>query len=98
PTTHPLFPTRRSSDLLETNRRIPFPRYKGLTTTPSFAPDRKRIALCSSMSGDPEIYVSDVNGYNLQRLTFSPGVDISPTWNPKRSEEHTSELQSRSDL
>ncbi len=72
---------------LETNRRIPFPRYKGLTTTPSFAPDGKRIALCSSMSGDPEIYVSDVNGYNLQRLTFSPGVDISPAWNPKTGNE-----------
>jgi TolB protein len=72
---------------LETNRRIPFPRYKGLNTTPAFAPDDKRIAFCSSMSGDPEIYLSDIGGGNLQRLTFSPGVDISPVWNPKTGNE-----------
>jgi TolB protein len=72
---------------LETNRRIPFPRYKGLTTTPAWSPDNKKIAFCSSMSGDPEIYISDVNGFSLQRLTFSPGVDISPVWNPKTGNE-----------
>ncbi len=72
---------------LETNRRIPFPRYKGLTTTPAWSPDGKKIAFCASMGEDPEIYVSDVNGFNLQRLTFSPGVDISPVWNPKTGNE-----------
>jgi TolB protein len=72
---------------LETNRRIPFPRYKGLTTTPAWSPDGKKLLFCSSMSGDPEIYVSDTNGFNLQRLTFSPGVDISPTWNRKTGSE-----------
>ena len=71
----------------ETNRRIPFPTYKGLNTTPAWSPDGKKIAFCSSMGGDPEIYISDVNGYNLQRLTFSPGVDISPVWNPKTGNE-----------
>ncbi len=72
---------------LETNRRVPFPRYTGLNTTPAWSPDGKRIAFCSSMSGDPEIYVSDANGFNLQRLTFSPGVDISPVWNSKTGNE-----------
>ncbi len=72
---------------LDINRRIPFPRYKGLTTTPAWSPDGKKFAFCSSMSGDPEIYLSDPNGFNLQRLTFSPGVDISPVWNPKTGNE-----------
>jgi TolB protein len=72
---------------LETNRRIPFPKYRGLNTTPAWSPDGSKIAFCSSMGGDPEIYVSEANGYNLQRLTFSPGVDISPVWNPKTGNE-----------
>jgi TolB protein len=72
---------------LETNRRSPFPQFKGLNTTPAFSPDARRLAFCSSMSGDPEIYLSDVNGFNLQRLTFSPGVDISPVWNPRTGNE-----------
>jgi TolB protein len=72
---------------LLTNHRIPFPSYKGLNTTPAYAPDGKRIAFCSSMSGDPELYVSSLDGSNLQRLTFSPGVDISPVWNPKTGDE-----------
>ncbi len=70
-----------------TNRRIPFPSYKGLNTTPAWSPDGSKVAFCSSMSGDTEIYVSDANGLNLQRLTFSPGVDISPVWNPKTGNE-----------
>ena len=72
---------------LLSNRRIPFPTYKGLNTTPAWSPDGNKVAFCSSMSGDPEIYVSDANGLNLQRLTFSPGVDISPVWNPKTGNE-----------
>jgi TolB protein len=72
---------------LETYRRVPFPLFRGLNTTPAWSPDGKRLAFCSSMSGDPEVYVSDVNGGNLQRLTFSPGVDISPVWNRKTGNE-----------
>jgi TolB protein len=72
---------------LDINRPVAFPRYKGLTTTPAWSPDGKKFAFCSSMSGDPEIYVSDPNGFNLQRLTFAPGVDISPVWNPKTGDE-----------
>jgi TolB protein len=72
---------------LEIFRRIPFPTYRGLNTTPAWSPDGKRLAFCSSMSGDPEVYLCDANGFNLQRLTFSPGVDISPVWNSKTGNE-----------
>jgi TolB protein len=71
----------------ETHHLLPFIHYRGLNATPSFSPDGKKIAFCSSMSGDPEIYVSNDNGSNLQRLTYSPGVDISPVWNPKTGNE-----------
>ena len=72
---------------LLTNRRITFPTYRGLNTTPAWSPDGKKIAFCSSMGGNPEIYVSDANGMGLQRLTFDPGVNISPVWNPKTGNE-----------
>lgn len=71
----------------EINRRKPFPTFRGLNTTPAWSPDGKRLAFCSSMGGDPEIYVINADGTNLQRLTFSPSVDISPVWNPKTGNE-----------
>jgi TolB protein len=71
----------------EMKRRIPFPAYPGLNTTPAWSPDGQKIAFCSSMSGNPEIYISDPNGMHLQRLTFSSSVNISPAWNPKTGNE-----------
>jgi len=66
---------------------LPFPKYSGLNVTPAWSPDGKKIAFCSSLSGDPEIYVSNADGSGLQRRTFSPSVDISPVWNPKTGNE-----------
>ena len=72
----------------ETNRRIPFPIYKGLNTTPAWTPDGGKLALyLQVLGGNPDIYISSANGYNLQRLTFSTGVNVSPTWNPKTGNE-----------
>lgn len=70
-----------------THRLMPYPHYRGLNTTPSWSPDGKKIAFCSSMSGTPEVYVSNADGSDLQRLTFSPSVNISPVWNPKTGNE-----------
>lgn len=70
-----------------THHLLPFPRYRGLNTTPAWSPDGKKLAFCSSMSGTPEVYVSDSSGSGLQRLTFSPSVNISPVWNPKTGNE-----------
>ena len=58
---------------------------------PSFSPDGKRIAFSSDRdtppTGDPaarrragEIYVMDIDGQNVRRLTNSPGWDGSPVW------------------
>jgi TolB protein len=69
------------------NRILSFPSYPGTTTTPSWAPDGERIAFASSQTGDMEIYISDLRGRNLKRLTTSRGVDISPVWNPKSGRE-----------
>ena len=44
------------------DRLISFPRYRGSNSSPAFSPDGSQIAFMSSLSGDPQIYVSDVNG------------------------------------
>jgi len=69
------------------NRILSFPSYAGTTTTPSWAPDGERICFASSQTGDMELYISDLRGRNLKRLTSSRGVDISPVWNPKSGRE-----------
>jgi TolB protein len=58
---------------------------------PSFSPDGKMIAFSSDRDTPPtghpaariragEIYVVNIHGQNLRRLTNSPGWDGSPTW------------------
>ena len=44
--------------------------------------DGKRIAFVSDRDGNPEIYVMDTDGGNLQNLTDNPAVDHSPSWSP----------------
>jgi TolB protein len=64
-------------------RRIAFPVLGGTTTTPAWSPDGQQLAFSSSRTGDQEIYVAASDGTRLRRLTYSPGVDISPAWNPR---------------
>src|SRR5699024_12425722 len=81
----PSFPTRRSSDL-----QYP-PRVHG-----AVRPDRVLIvanqAPCEPDGSDQRYLPADVTA-NATAL-----FGVPPTWVPQRSEEHTSELQSRFDL
>ena len=54
----------------------------GRNDWPSFSPDGKRIAFCSSRDGDYEIYICRADGSNVRRLTKSAGLDIRPRWSP----------------
>src|SRR5687768_14317011 len=60
---------------------------------PVWSPDGSRIAFWSNREGKKEIYVMDADGTNVKRLTHNLADDVNPSWS--RSEEHTSELQSR---
>ena len=42
--------------------------------------DYKRIAFVSDRDGPKNIYVMEVDGSNVERLTIAPGGEISPTW------------------
>jgi TolB protein len=50
---------------------------------PAFSPDGTRIAFASNRSdNNNEIYVMNVDGSGLRRLTNHPAADLIPTWSP----------------
>ncbi len=55
-------------------------------TSPSFSPDGRKIAFMSGRAGQPEVYISDSDGTNVQLLTeFTFGgtsYRASPAWSP----------------
>jgi len=61
---------------------------KGTSNSPSFSPNGKWLAFCSSMDGDAnaEIYVSTSDGRNIRRLTYNEAIDTAPCWSPNSRE------------
>lgn len=51
---------------------------------PVFSPDGSRFAFVSNRDepGNTEIYVANVDGSGIRRLTNSRGIDNAPTWSP----------------
>jgi TolB protein len=49
---------------------------------PVWSPDGTKIAFVSNRDGNPEIYVMNVDGSGVRRLTNHPENDTTPTWNP----------------
>jgi TolB protein len=70
---------------MDTGKVVSFPRFAGTNITPAWSPDGTQIIFSSSMQGNPELYVCDVNGSRPKRLTQSGGniANMSPAWNPK---------------
>jgi TolB protein len=69
-------------------RRIPVS-VKGGNYSAAWSADGKKLAFASSMDGNTEIYVADVDedalkrgAFRTKRLTFSNAIDTSPTWSP----------------
>ncbi len=74
---------------LDLGRMVRFPAgaVGTLNQSPAWASDGSKIAFSSARSGDSEIWVADVGGGNLHRLTAFRGPDVSPTWNPKTNSQ-----------
>jgi uncharacterized protein YjdB len=50
---------------------------------PALSPDRTRIAFSSTRAGAGyDLFLMDVDGRNLQRLTSDPGTEGEPAWSP----------------
>jgi len=49
---------------------------------PDYSPDGKRIVFCHDMTGAIELYVINVDGSGLTRLTHDNSENIFPRWSP----------------
>ena len=75
---------------LVTGGRLPFSNPPGtLNWTPDFTPDGKRIVFASNTAkeGEQEILIADVDGRNINRLTFGGRTNTEPRVNPKTGTE-----------
>ena len=74
---------------LETMRQLPFYNQRAsLNATPSFTPDGKQIVFSSTAAGGAaQLYLCNVDGSGLKRVTFSNAIDIEPKFNPKNPRE-----------
>src|SRR6185295_10625169 len=68
----------------ETGRRLNFyNQVASLNATPDFTPDGKQIVYASSASGYAQIYVANLDGSNLRRISSSRAIEVEPKVNPK---------------
>jgi Tol biopolymer transport system component len=52
---------------------------------PTFSPDGKTIAFCSTRSGNWDIYTTDLDGKNVTQVTSGPAQDLHPSFSPDGS-------------
>jgi TolB protein len=69
-------------------RRVPVS-LKGNNFSPAWSPDGKKLAFMSTMDGNAEIYIAEIDedslkrgSFRIKRLTFNPGIDTAPSWSP----------------
>ncbi|MGJ3238088.1 MAG: protein kinase domain-containing protein [Anaerolineae bacterium] len=68
------FDTGRETQLTQTTT--------GTNSYPVVSPDRRWIAFQSNRDGNFEIYLTDLDGGQVQRLTNNSGLDRLPAWSP----------------
>ncbi|MDH5506486.1 MAG: DPP IV N-terminal domain-containing protein [Anaerolineae bacterium] len=73
--------------IFEFGSRDPYkiPGQVGSNCDPSWSPDGERILFTSNRDGNREIYVMNVDGSHVKRLTNHPGDDFAPKWSPTRN-------------
>ena len=49
---------------------------------PKFSPDGRQIAFTAQIDGNPDVWVMQADGSDLQRLTYHPSVDEVVGWHP----------------
>jgi len=57
----------------------------GQENYPKFSPDGKLIAFSAEYDGNTDVYVMNVNGGDINRVTFHPGFDEVIGWNQNKN-------------
>lgn len=60
----------------------PVPVAPAIDAYPSVSPDGRRLAFHSNRDGSNQVYVVDVDGSQLRRLTDHAGGSLTPKWSP----------------
>lgn len=61
--------------------------FPGLNMGGAFSPDGRQVAMILSKDGNPELYVMNIGGKQLTRLTRTPQAnESSPSWSPDGSQ------------
>jgi TolB protein len=70
---------------VETGRKLPFYNQSASLNAPSdFTPDSKRLLLYSTAAGSyAQIYVANIDGSNLHRISAVRAIEVEPKVNPK---------------
>lgn len=55
---------------------------RAMNVEPAISPDGRKIAFSSDRSGKPMIYVMNVDGSGVRRLTFAGHYNSTPSWSP----------------
>ena len=61
-------------------------RGEAVNSGPNFSPDGGRIAFSTTRDGNAEVYVMNVDGSGLTRLSHNGAIDINPVFSPTGNE------------
>jgi TolB protein len=61
---------------------LPLVSHRRSDESPTWSPDSRKVAFSSTRRGRADVYVVDVDGENLRRLTHGQGENLQPDWGP----------------
>lgn len=70
------------SHVLSTGARTPVAKHPGNNYSPAVSPDGQRVAMILNKNGNPDLYVSSIDGSGLKQLTSTREAESSPCWSP----------------
>ena len=81
------FAERGNSDIrsmdLRTRKSIRLTTHPAIDTSPSGSPDSRFVVFNSDRGGSPQIYVMNIDGSNVHRISFGRGRYATPVWSPR---------------